>query len=189
MKYSAIGISCMLLAIAASPLSAQSKRNSFYARSLAPYVPTPPHVVERMLEIAHLKPGETVYDLGCGDGRILIAAVKHFHAKAVGVELSDELATSTEQKIASLGLQNDARVIHGDLLDVDLGPANVVTIYLMTESNDKLRPNLERELKPGSRVVSHDYSVPGWKPNLVEKAEGNSRAHLIYLYIMPPTRQ
>ena len=99
------------------------------------------------------------------------------------------MATSTEQKIASLGLQNDARVIHGDLLDVDLSPANVVTIYLMTESNDKLRPNLERELKAGARVVSHDYSVPGWKPNLVEKAEGNSRAHLIYLYVMPPTRQ
>jgi len=75
----------MLLAIAVSPLSAQSHRNSFYARSLAPYVPSPPHIVERMLEIAQLKPGETVYDLGCGDGRILIAAVKHFRAKAVGV--------------------------------------------------------------------------------------------------------
>jgi cyclopropane fatty-acyl-phospholipid synthase-like methyltransferase len=108
-----------------------------------------------MLELADVKPGETVYDLGSGDGRVLITAVQKFRAKAVGVEISEVLVRQTTDRIAKLNLQNEAKVIQGDLMQVDVTPADVVTIYLMTESNGLLRPRLEKLLKPGSRVVSY----------------------------------
>lgn len=153
-----------------------------YANSLAPYVVSPQQIVDRMLEMADLRPGETLYDLGSGDGRILITAVQRFRAKAVGVEISEPLVQSTSARILRLGLQNDARVIHADMLQVDLSPADVVTMYLATDSNEILRPNLEKYLKPGARVVSHDYAVPGWKVKLVDKDLPNAKGHAIYLY-------
>jgi cyclopropane fatty-acyl-phospholipid synthase-like methyltransferase len=146
---------------------------------------SPQEIVDRMLEMADLKPGEKLYDLGSGDGRILITAVVRFKAKAVGIEISDDLVKSTNDRIRRLGLDNDARVIHGNFLDVDLSPADVVTLYLATDVNEMLRPNLERYLKNGARVVSHDYSVPGWKPKQVDK-DPNIHGHVIYLYQMPP---
>ena len=159
-----------------------------YANSLAPYVVSPQEIVDRMLELADLKPGEKLYDLGSGDGRILITAVVRFKAKAVGVEISDDLVNSTNTRIRRLGLDNDAQVIHGNFLDVDLSPADVVTLYLATDANELLRPNLEKYLKNGARVVSHDYAVPGWKPKLVDK-DPDIHGHLIYLYQMPPKKK
>jgi len=168
------------------PAPAQSillqSRAKHYANSLAPYVASPQQIVDRMLELADLKPGETLYDLGSGDGRVLITAVQRYHAKAVGVEISDALVKSATNRIRMLGLENDARVIQGDLLQVDLSPADVVTIYLLTDSNEILRPNLEKYLRPGARVVSHDYVVPGWKPKSVDKDLPDARGHVIYLY-------
>ena len=168
-------------------LYAQS-RVRHYANSLAPYVVSPQEIVDRMLELADVKPGETVYDLGSGDGRILITAVVRFKAKAVGVEISDELVKSTNDRIRRLGLDNDARVIHGNFLNVDLSPADVVTLYLATDVNEMLRPNLEKYLKNGARVVSHDYAVPGWKPNIVDK-DPERHGHTIYLYVMPAKKK
>ncbi len=149
---------------------------------LAPGVWSPIQVVERMLEVARLKPGETVYDLGSGDGRVLITAASKFGANAVGVELSENLAKKSEERIRSAGLEGKASVIHGNLLDIDISKADVVTIYLLRDSNDVVRPKLESSLKPGTRVVSHDYEIRGWKPVLVDKAEANKRSHSIYLY-------
>ncbi len=169
-------------------LFAQNSRPPKYSNSLAPYVVSPQGVVDRMLELADLRPNETLYDLGSGDGRVLITAVERFHAKAVGVELSEKLVQSTNERIRRLGLQSVARVIHGDLMDVDLSPADVVTIYLMTDSNAKLRPNLERYLRPGARVVSHDYPVPGWQPKQVERALDGEK-HIIYLYLLPQAKK
>jgi len=168
-------------------LFAQSGRNPKYTNSLAPYVTSPQGVVDRMLELADIRPGDTLYDLGSGDGRVLITAVQRFHAKAVGVELSEKLVQRTNDRIRRLGLQNFASVIHGDLMDVDLSPADVVTLYLMTDSNEKLRPNLERYLKPGARVVSHDYPVPGWQAKHVEKSLDTDK-HVIYLYLLPQAK-
>ncbi|MGB6946343.1 MAG: class I SAM-dependent methyltransferase [Bryobacteraceae bacterium] len=156
-----------------------------YTNSLAPYVVSPQEIVDRMLELADLKPGETLYDLGSGDGRILITAVARFKAKAVGVEISDELVDSTNARIRRLGLDNDAQVIHGNFLNVDLSPADVVTLYLATDANEMLRPNLEKYLKKGARVVSHEYAMPGWKPKLVDR-DPEGHGHTIYLYEMPP---
>jgi protein-L-isoaspartate O-methyltransferase len=176
---------CAGLASGQNLILAQSQKVHHYANSLAPYVVSPQNIVDRMLEMADLKPSEMLYDLGSGDGRILITAVQRFHAKAVGVELSDALFQTSTERIRKLGLENEARVIHGDLLKVDLTPADVVTIYLMTDSNEMLRPNLEKYLHPGARVVSHDYAVPGWKAKQIEKDDPNARGHLIYLYEIP----
>jgi SAM-dependent methyltransferase len=178
---------CVAQALAQESLYGQSK-SKHYANSLAPYVVSPQEIVDRMLELADLKPGETLYDLGSGDGRILITAVTRFKAKAVGVEISDDLVASTTDRIHRLGLDSDARVIHGNFLDTDLSPADVVTLYLATDANELLRPNLEKYLRNGSRVVSHDYRVPGWKPKLVDK-DPVSHGHIIYLYEMPPKKK
>jgi protein-L-isoaspartate O-methyltransferase len=173
-----------LVGVAAlSSLWAQPQEH--YRNSLAPYVVSPQVIVDRMLELANLKQGETLYDLGSGDGRIIITASQRYRAKAVGVEISDRLVKATNEKIGQLGLQNLCSVIHGDLLQVDLSPADVVTIYLMTNSNELLRPNLEKYLKAGARVVSHEYAVPGWKPRFVQRPDPDTRGHVIYLYTMP----
>lgn len=173
-----------LLTLSALPGLAQDPR---YVKKLAPYVASPVRVVDRMLELANIKPGETVYDLGCGDGRILIAAVEKYKAKAVGVEISPKVVAEARKQIQKEGIGGQARVIEGDLLETDLSGADVVTIYLTTSFNEELRPRLEKYLKPGARVVSHDYAVPGWKPTKVDVADGQK--HKIFLYEMPPAKQ
>jgi predicted RNA methylase len=155
---------------------------------LAPFVPSPQSVVERMLETADLKPNETVYDLGCGDGRILITAAREFRAKAVGIELSDKLVRDAREQAHRLGLDNRVEIIEGDLLHADLKPADVVTVYLLTDANDQLKPIFERALRRGARVVSHDFKIRGWKPDRVETVQATNRTHYIYLYTMPPKK-
>lgn len=153
------------------------------AEKLAPFVPSPPQVVEKMLQLADVKPGDTVYDLGCGDGRIVIMAAQKFGAKAVGVELDDDLYQKTSERVKELKLEGKVKIIHGNLLDVDLSPATVVTLYLLPDSNDKVRPNLEKYLKPGARVVSHDFEMRGWKEAKVETMDTEDvGSHTIYLY-------
>jgi SAM-dependent methyltransferase len=172
----------LLLALASLPALAQNPR---YGNKLAPYVASPVRVVDRMLEMAKIKPGETLYDLGCGDGRILISAVERYKVKAVGVEISPKLAAKAEAAITRAGLQTQARVIQDDVLNVDLSSADVVYIYLETQLNGKLRPRFEKYLKPGARVVSHDYAIPGWKAAKVDHTD----KHTIYLYEMPPVKE
>jgi ubiquinone/menaquinone biosynthesis C-methylase UbiE len=152
------------------------------ADNLAPYIPSPQIVVDRMLELARIKPGEVLYDLGSGDGRILITAAQKYRAKAVGIELSPELCKSTTAKVERLGLQDQVKVMHANLLKVDLSPADIVTIYLLTSSNDRLRPNLEKYLKPGARVVSNDFEIRGWRPKETVKLHVQGMQHTIYLY-------
>lgn len=162
-----------------------------HTKNLAPYVVSPQIVVDKMLEAARLRPGETVYDLGCGDGRVLVTAVRKFNAaKAVGVEISQKLVNMAMETIRALGpLQDRARVMHADLMDVDVSEADVVTLYLLTESNAQLRPKLEKSLKPGARVVSHEFKMRGWDPVRVEKAPGYRHVHTIYVYEMPAGKQ
>ena len=155
------------------------------AMRLAPSVPTPPSVVDRMLEAANLKPGETLYDLGSGDGRVLIAAAQKFGAKAVGIEISKTSVDSATKRIKELKLDDKVRVIEGDIMAVELSGADVVTLYLLTKSNDMLRPLLEKQLRPGARVVSHDYAIPGWTPARVETVTALKRDHQLYVYEFP----
>lgn len=180
-------VSVGLLLVAAS-LPAFSQDPRAFTNKLAPYVASPARVVELMLEMARIKPGETVYDLGSGDGRIVIAAAGRYKAKAVGIEISPKLVASATAEIDKAGLASQARVIQGDVLQTDFSGADVVTMYLETELNAKLRPRLEKFLKPGARVVSHDYPVPGWKPTRVEKIDGR-QMHTIYLYEIQAPKQ
>jgi SAM-dependent methyltransferase len=181
-------LSATVLVAALAPASGQSR----YSNKLAPYVASPQRVVEKMLDMAGVKSGETVYDLGCGDGRVLFTAVEKFRAKAVGVEIDPKLVASTRETAEKMQLGNRVKIVQGNLLEADLTEADVVTLYLLTESNQMLRPRLEKMLHAGARVVSYDYAVPGWKAKWVERVEDNSRSshdHVIYLYEMPPQKE
>lgn len=154
--------------------------------SLAPFVPSPYVVIEKMLQIADVKAGELVYDLGCGNGRILITAAQKFGARAVGVELNESLVNETLQKVKELHLENMVAVVRGNFQDADISPADVVTLYLTTSANTAVKPNLEKKLRRGTRVVSHDFEIVGWKPTKVEEvAENDGYSHTIYFYHRP----
>jgi predicted RNA methylase len=175
-------LSAMVIAGMAA-VSAQAQRYTD-PDTLAPSYPTPQAVVERMLALADVRPGEMVYDLGCGDGRIVITAATKFSARAVGVEIRRDIYETTLARVASLGLSSHVRIVHGDALKTDLTSADVVTLYLLTSSNERLRPVLEAQLRPGARVVSHDFEIRGWKPEQTEKMVLQGRPHMIYEYRM-----
>jgi len=148
-----------------------------YVPSLSPFVSSLDEVVVKMLKLARLKAGELLYDLGSGDGRVLIAAARDFGASAVGVELREDLVEKSIDKICELHLEDRIHVIHGDLMDVSVADANVVTLYLSERGNKILKPKFEKELKPGARVISHSYEIRGWKPIYTEH-----RQYRIYVY-------
>lgn len=151
---------------------------------LAPYYPTPETVVEKMLQLGGLKAGEKMFDLGSGDGRIVIAAARKFKADATGVEFDDALYKQSMEKIKTLGLAATARIIHGDLLKQDYSSADLLTVYLLPMSNDKVTPILEKQLKKGARIVAHDFEFSAWTPVKVEDIDddGEGRSHHLYLY-------
>jgi precorrin-6B methylase 2 len=153
---------------------------------LAPFVATPTPVVRRMLIIAELKPGEVLYDLGSGDGRAVIMAAQDFGAKSVGVELRDDLSKKALDNIHKLDLAEKTHIVQKDIFAVDLSPANVVFLYLTTSANEKIKSKLETELKPGTRVVSHDYEILGWKAKKVDNFCENPAlgypSHTLYVY-------
>jgi protein-L-isoaspartate O-methyltransferase len=152
--------------------------------TLAPYFPTPAKIVDQMLKLGGLKPGEKMFDLGSGDGRIVIMAAEKYQADATGVELDDDLYAQSAAKIKKLKLASHARVIHGDILKQDYSKADLITVYLLPVSNDKVRPILERQLKKGTRVVAHDFEFYGWKPVQIVDIDddGEGRSHRLYLY-------
>jgi len=151
-----------------------------------PYVPSPPDIVEKMLELAQVTSHDRVYDLGSGDGRIVIIAAQKFGARAVGIELDEKLSEEASARIAELGLRDRAKIIHGDIFKSDFSLATVVTLYLLTWTNERLRPLLERQLRPGARIVAHDYQVPGWKPEKeVKLMSKNGVPHTLFLYVRP----
>ncbi|MFH0749100.1 MAG: methyltransferase domain-containing protein [Candidatus Bathyarchaeota archaeon] len=152
--------------------------------SLAPFVASPPNVVTEMLQLANIKRDETLFDLGCGDGRIILEAATKFGAKAVGVELDEGRYRNCVKRVQEAHLENRVQVIYGDLLHVDLKKADVITLYLLTSSNEKIKPNLERDLKKGARVVSHDFQVTGWTPTKVKELKENWGSHTLYLYTL-----
>jgi uncharacterized protein (TIGR03000 family) len=152
-----------------------------------PYVPTPNDVVEKMLAMAQVTKDDVVYDLGCGDGRIVVAAAKKFGCKAVGIDLDPERVKEARENVKKNKVEDLVEIREGNALDVkDLGKANVVTLYLLNSVNLKLRPQLQQDLKKGSRVVSHDFSMGDWEPKqkvtLDSKDDGNS--HDVYLWVI-----
>jgi precorrin-6B methylase 2 len=175
-KFAVLGLIC-----AGFPAFSQKFSNP---DTLGPDMPTPPQVIERMLEAARLKSSETLFDLGCGEGRIVIMAAQKYKAHAVGIELSRDIADKTSAHIKAIGLDQMVSIVHGNALHYDLSPADVVTLYFLTSSNDRLKPVLEKYLKPTARVVSHDYEIRGWKPSMKESVAVDGRQHMIYVYTM-----
>jgi predicted RNA methylase len=160
-----------------------------YELFIAPFVPSPIPVIQHMLQLAELKPGEVLFDLGAGDGRTVIMAARTFSARAVGVELREDLAKKALSTIHDNGLSDRVTIVNGDMFNVNLTSADVVFLYLTTSANEKIRPKLETELKQGVRVVSHDYEIVGWKPvkvdNFCENPQLGYPSHTIYLYKKP----
>ena len=152
---------------------------------LAPYYPTPLSVARQMLDFGQLKAGEKMFDLGSGDGRIVFMAAQEYHANAVGVELDDDLVVSSRRKLHELGLEKNAEIIEGDILQQDYSSANLITVYLLPESNLKVRPILEKQLRKGTRVVAHDFPVGGWSPakTITIADDGEGRSHTLFLYL------
>ncbi len=154
-----------------------------YTSGEVPFVPTPPEVIDRMLELAEVKKGDVVYDIGSGDGRILIRAAKKYGARGVGIEIDPDLVERSRTKAKDEGVDNLVEFHQQDALTVDVSPATVVTLYMLPDFNAKLRPILERGLKPGARVVAHDFGIEGWTPVKTEKVNGTwHHTHTILLW-------
>ena len=155
------------------------------ADKLAPYYPTPATIVDKMLQLGGLKAGEKMFDLGSGDGRIVIVAAQKFHAIAVGVELDKDLAKKSADRILKLGLEKNARIVNGDLLKQNYSSADLITVYLLPDAvNNKVQPLLDAQLKKGARVVAKDFDFRNWTPEKVENIadDGEGRSHALYLY-------
>jgi len=144
------------------------------------WVPTPQALVEKMLDMAKLTPKDIHYDLGSGDGRTVITAAKRGAAQAIGVEYNPDMVTLSERAAAKEGVAGKAKFIHGDIFQTDFSSANVLTLYLLPSLNLKLRPTILR-MKPGTRVVSHAFSMDDWQPDQTENVEGRTA----YLWIVP----
>jgi len=163
----------------------QEKNSGKDSTKLAPYFPTPEVIVDKMLQLAGVKQGEKVFDLGSGDGRIVIMAARKYKAQAVGVELDEALVKQSTERIRTLGLAPTARIVQGDLLLQDYTSADVLTIYLLPVAIEKVTPILEKQLKKGARVVAHDFEFFQWNPPakiLDIDDDGEGRSHRLFLY-------
>jgi tRNA G37 N-methylase Trm5 len=154
-----------------------------------PYWPTPAKVVDKMLELAEVKKGDVVYDLGCGDGRIVVAAAKKYGVKCFGFDLDPERVKESIDNVKKNHLEDLVTIKKADIFTLDLKEASVVTLYLYPELNVRLMPQLEK-LKPGSRIISHDWDMKGAKPNKLVKLRAKSdmgleREHKIYFWVVP----
>lgn len=149
----------------------------------ASFIPTPAEVVDRMLEIAQVTAGDVVYDLGSGDGRIVIRAAKKYGARGVGIEIDPKLVEHSRQEARKQGVDHLVEFRAGDIRKTDISQSTVVTLYLTADMNLELKPTFERQLKPGTRVVSHDHAMNGWTPLRVETLAGTwYHDHRIYLW-------
>ena len=169
------------LAIGCATLGAQTGD----AEKLAPYYPTPETIVDKMLRLGGLKAGEKMFDLGSGDGRIVIVAAQKFHAEAVGVELDKDLCKQSAARILKLGLDKNAHIVNGDLLKQNYSSADLITVYLLPDAvNNKVQPLLDKQLKKGARIVAKDFDFRNWTPEKVENIadDGEGRSHTLYLY-------
>jgi len=154
-----------------------------------PFVPTPIEVIDRMLEIAEVKKGDVIYDLGSGDGRIVIRAAKKYGVRAVGIEMDSWLLDKARKAAKAEGVGHLVEFRNEDALKADISRATVVTLYMLPWFNEAMKPNFKKMLKPGTRIVAHDFSIEGWEPDKTEKlpqieimAGGRRHQHVIFLW-------
>jgi len=162
---------------------AQAQESGTESKKIVPYVPTPQEVVEQMLELAQVKKGDVVYDLGSGDGRIVVTAAKKYGVKAIGFEIDPERIKESKENIRKAGVGNLVEIREQDIRTVDLSPASVLTMYLLPEVNLMIRPNIWKQMKPSARVVSHDFDMGDWKPRKEVRIKDKSGwDHTLYLW-------
>ena len=182
----ALALAALLALAASAPAQDLSLNWNQYRGYDVPFVPTPPEVVDEMLKMANLKPGDVLYDLGCGDGRIVIAAAKRYGVKALGIDIDPVRIKESNENAVAAGLEGKVRFIQQDLFEADFHDATVVTMYLLTSVNLRLRPKLLAELKPGTRLVSHSFDMGEWKADktaLVQTSYGDERD--VHFWIVP----
>jgi SAM-dependent methyltransferase len=150
------------------------------------FVATPEQVGIEMLKLARVTKDDVVYDLGSGDGRLVIAAARDFGARGVGVELDATLVQDSRESALKGGVADRTSFLWQDIFQTDIGTATVVALYLSPDLNLKLRPKLLRELRPGTRVVSHDFDMGDWRPDRTQRIKGPTREHMLHLWIVPP---
>jgi SAM-dependent methyltransferase len=148
------------------------------------WVPSPPEVIVTMLELAAVRPTDVVYDLGSGEGEIVIEAARRYGVRAVGVELDHERVENAEKKAAAAGVADRVTFVERDLFDTDISEATVVTLYLFPDLMQRLKPKLLRELRPGARIVAHDFGLPGWPPEQTVDVPSD-RLRRVYLWTVP----
>ncbi len=182
MRLGRLLVPVFLLVLAGAPLAAQWEEDEW---GDVPYVPTPPEVVDAMLELAGVTQNDIVYDLGCGDGRIVIEAAKKYHAHGVGIDINPTRIEEAKANAKDAGVSDRVRFLEGNFFQADIHDATVVTLYLLSTVNLKLRPKLLKDLKPGTRIVSHRFDMGDWKPLKETTADGRP----IYLWIVPPDKK
>jgi SAM-dependent methyltransferase len=149
-----------------------------------PFVPTPQPVVDEMLRLADPKEGETLYDLGCGDGRIVVTAAKRYKVKGIGVDIDPERIKESNENAQNSGVTDRVKFLQQNLYEMDFSDADVLCMYLLTSVNAKLKPKILADMKPGARVVSHAFDLGDWKPDkTVQVAASDSRT--VYFWIVP----
>jgi hypothetical protein len=153
-----------------------------------PYVPTHEKVVAEMLKVANVKKADVLYDLGSGDGRIVITAAKKFGTRGTGIELVPSLVREARENAEKAGVSQLTKFVEGDIFEADISDATVVTLYLLPAVNMKLRPKL-LELRPGTRIVSHNYDMEDWKPEKTIKLNLSDGEHTVYYWVVPPRKK
>jgi hypothetical protein len=177
--YRRVAAFALLIALSGIPALAKDRE-----RPEVPYVPTPEHVVAEMLKLAGVKQGDVLYDLGSGDGRIVIQAAKKYKVKGVGVDIDPERVKEARENARAAGVTNLASFRQNDLFKEDISEATVVTLYLLPEVNLRLKPKLFQELKPGTRIVSHSFDMGDWQP----EKEVNVDGHMLYFWTIPANK-
>lgn len=171
----------MLCATAAFAQPTQTATKATTPKLDVPYVPTPQAVVDAMLKLANVTEKDVLYDLGCGDGRIVVTAAKEYGANATGFDINPERIKEANANAKKADVTDKVRFVEGDLFKVDYRPATVVTLYLLPTVNMKLRPMLLEQLKPGTRIVSHAFDMGDWEPEETQVVDGST----IYLWTVP----
>ena len=167
-------------ALASGPAAAQETQAPTRRPDVI-YVPTPEEVVEAMLQVANVSGSDVIYDLGCGDGRIPVTAAKKFGARGVGIDIDPQRIKEANENVQKNGVGDKVKIMQADLFETNLSEASVVTLYLLPSLNQKLRPKLMKELKPGTRVVSHAFDMGDWKPE--KEMDVNGRK--VYMWTIP----
>jgi cyclopropane fatty-acyl-phospholipid synthase-like methyltransferase len=176
-------LAALIVAAEGAPMARQQAQQKPVRQPDIFFVPTPDAVVTGMLKLANVTKDDVVYDLGCGDGKIVIAAAKEFGARGVGIDIDPQRIAESNANAKAAGVSDRVRFVLGDIFDtnVKISDATVVTLYLLPSLNDKLQPRLKAELKPGARVVSHSFNMTDWTAEKTEQVDGRQ----IYLWTIP----